>query len=77
MEKMTKLLTYAATAQILVHMMAVIINSRKRKIAIRDPISYGPIDERDRIRIVYLNNKIWKNDTTCVNMLRLRKPAFF
>jgi len=29
------------------------------------------------MRIDYLNNKIWKNDTTCVNMLRLRRESFF
>ena len=35
------------------------------------------MEERDRMRIEYLNNKIWKNDTTCVNMLRLRRESFF
>ncbi|XP_044385890.1 protein ALP1-like [Triticum aestivum] len=25
----------------------------------------------------YFDNKIWKNDTTCVNMLRLRREPFF
>jgi hypothetical protein len=42
-------------------------------------ISCAPIDKRDRIRIDYLSNKIWKNNTTAVNMpmLRLTRPAFF
>ena len=43
----------------------------------RQCISYGPMEKRDRTRIDYLNNKIWKNDTTCVNMLRLRTESFF
>jgi hypothetical protein len=29
------------------------------------------------MRIEYLNNKIWKNDVICVNMLRLIKDFFF
>ena len=71
-------MAYAAAAQILIQMMATIINSRKRKrAASREQIIYAPIDERDRSRIEYLNNKIWKNDTTCLNMLRLRRDAFF
>ncbi len=54
------------------------IQSRKRKRrAPREQICYGPIDERDRKRIEYLNDKIWKNDVTCVNMLRLNKASFF
>jgi hypothetical protein len=58
-------------------MVAMIITSRKRKRASGEPISYRPIDERDRIRIDYLNSEIWKNDTTCVNMLRLTRSVFF
>jgi hypothetical protein len=38
--------------------------------------SYGPIEDRDRSRIDYLNNKIWKNGVICVNMLRLNKGTF-
>jgi hypothetical protein len=53
-------------------MMAMIIESRKRKWnAPIEKITYAPIDERDMMRIYYLNNKIWKNDVTSVNMLRL------
>jgi hypothetical protein len=52
--------------------MAMIIESRKRKgNAPIEKITYAPIDERDMMRIYYLNNKIWKNDVTSVNMLRL------
>uniref|UniRef100_A0A453EXP6 Uncharacterized protein n=1 Tax=Aegilops tauschii subsp. strangulata TaxID=200361 RepID=A0A453EXP6_AEGTS len=46
---------------------------RKRKR--REAIMYAPIDERDRMRREYFDNKIWKNDTTCVNMLRLRRGS--
>jgi hypothetical protein len=67
-----------SAAQLLLQMMAMVITSRKRKRVVSgEPIRYGPIDERDKIRIEYLNKKIWKNITTCVNMLRLTRPAFF
>ncbi len=78
MEKRTKFLIYAAAAQMLLSMMSMVIQSRKRqRRAPREQICYGPIDERDRKRIEYLNDKIWKNDVTCVNMLRLNKASFF
>ena len=58
MEKRTKLLIYGAAAHILLSMMAMIIESRKRKRgARREGISYGLIDERDRLRLEYLNRK--------------------
>ena len=69
---------YAAAAHMLLSMMAIVIQSRKRKRSHRRlGITYGPMEIRDRMRIDYLENKIWKNDTTCVNMLRLRKESFF
>ena len=78
MEKRTKFLIYAAAAQMLLSMMSMVIQSRKRQRRVpREQIRYGPIDERDRKRIEYLNDKIWKNDVTCVNMLRLNKASFF
>ena len=59
-------------------MMALIIQTRKRKRdARRIGITYGPMEERDRIRLEYLNNKIWKDDTTCLNMLRLNRDKYF
>ena len=59
-------------------MMATIIQFRKRKRGTRrECITYGPMEERDRIRIKYLNAKIWKDDTTCINMLRLDRSRFF
>ena len=58
--------------------MAMVIEYRKRK---RDSrrvgITYGPMEERDRMRLDYLNTKIWMSDTTCVNMLRLSRSNFF
>jgi hypothetical protein len=78
MDNKTRLLIYVSVAQLLLQMMAMIITSRKRKSVVSgERISYTPIDERDRIRIEYLNNKIWKNNTTTVNMMRLTRPAFF
>jgi hypothetical protein len=56
-------------------MMTMIIESKKRKRSIPiEKITYAP---RDRMRIDYLNNKIWKNDVTSVNMLRLNRASFF
>jgi hypothetical protein len=69
-----------AAAHLLLSMMVVAIESRKRKHhshTLIGQISYGPIEDRDRSRIDYLNNKIWKNDVICVNMLRLNKCSFF
>ncbi|KAG8091125.1 hypothetical protein GUJ93_ZPchr0011g27062 [Zizania palustris] len=40
-------------------------------------ITYGPMEERDRVRIEYLNNKIFKDDLTCQKMLRLTRAPFF
>ena len=58
--------------------MAIIGRSRKRKrVARREGITYAPMFERDRKRIDYLNDKIWRNDTTCVDMLRMNKARFF
>jgi hypothetical protein len=49
------------SAHWLLSMMAVVIACRKRKRHAHAPIgkiSYGLIEERDRIKIEYLNNKI-------------------
>jgi hypothetical protein len=78
MDKKQQLFIYTAAAYTLLSMMAMIIQSRKRKRREPvEPITYAPIEERDRMRIEYLNNKIWKNDVTCVNMLRLNRASFF
>ncbi|PVH38669.1 hypothetical protein PAHAL_5G321500 [Panicum hallii] len=78
MDKKQQVFIYIAAAYTLLSMMAMIIQSRKRKRREPvEPITYAPIEERDRMRIEYLNNKIWKNDVTCVNMLRLNRASFF
>ena len=78
MEQRFKVLIFAVAAHILFSMLVMIIQSRKRKRGqMRQPITYGPMDERDRIRFDYLNTRIWKNDTTCINMLRLNTTRFF
>ena len=59
MDKRTKLFIYGAAANMLLAMMAMIIEFRKRKRAApREKITYGPLDERDRMRFDYINNKI-------------------
>ncbi|XP_040381130.1 uncharacterized protein LOC107304789 [Oryza brachyantha] len=80
MDSRTRFLIYAAASYMLLSMMAMVIESRNKKrkrVPRREGITYGPIDERDRKRFDYLNDKIWKNDTICVNMLRLRRAPFF
>ena len=77
MDNRSKIVIYGVAAHLLLSMMATIIHSKKRKReAQRERIAYGPMEEMDRVRFEYLDNKIWKNDVTCVNMLRLTKPSF-
>ncbi|XBI44611.1 hypothetical protein VPH35_109220 [Triticum aestivum] len=75
MDKKTKMLICAAVAQWFINMVALVVQSRERKR--REAITYAPIDERDRMRREYFDNKVGNNDTTCVNMLRLRRAPFF
>jgi hypothetical protein len=78
MEKTNQILACVTAAHMLLSMMAMVIVSRKRKHGTtRASITYGPIDERDRMRIEYLNKKIWKNDTTCITMIRISRDRFF
>jgi hypothetical protein len=63
MDNKIMLLIYVSAAQLLLQMMVMIITSTKRKRVVSgEPISYGSIDERDRIRIEYLIKKITPND---------------
>jgi hypothetical protein len=49
------LLIYVSAAQLLLQMVTMMITYRNRKRVVSgEPISYGSIDERDRIRIEYL-----------------------
>jgi hypothetical protein len=75
MDNKKRMLIHTSVAYMLVSMFTLVVNSRKRKQ--RESITYGPIDETDRMRREYLENKVWKNDTTCLNMLRMRKAPFF
>lgn len=84
MDKRTKILIFDVAANLFLLMMAMIIHSRKRKRSTRRKcVKYGPLVKRDRMRIEYLDTKIWRNDTTCINMLRLtllppfRKDSLF
>ena len=53
-----RILVYAAAAHMLLSMMLLVIQSRKRqRRAPTHRISYAPIDERDRMRIEYLNRR--------------------
>ena len=59
MDKGTKRLIYVAAVHMLLSMMAIVIQSRKRKRSHRRlGITYGPIEIRERMRIDYLENKI-------------------
>jgi hypothetical protein len=72
-----KFLVYVAATHMLLSMMLMVIQSRKRRQHTPPyKISYAPIDERDRMRIEYLTKKVWKDDVTCVNMLRLKRESF-
>jgi hypothetical protein len=80
MDEDDQLIVFIAAAHVLLSMMAMVIKSRKRKRHGHTPVGqirYAPIDERDRRRFEYLNDKIWKNDIICVNMLRLNRASFF
>jgi hypothetical protein len=70
MDRTKKILACVVATHMLLWMMAMVIASRKRKHdEIRVGISYGPIVKRDRMRMEYLDAKIWKNNITCINML--------
>lgn len=77
MDQRSRLLIFAAAANMLVSMMALIIESRNRRVPRRVGITYGPFVERHRKRSEHLDDLIWRNDITCINMLRLRKSSFF
>ncbi|XP_066319323.1 protein ALP1-like [Miscanthus floridulus] len=78
MDQRTKVLICSAAAYMFLFMVATVIQSRKRKRrASRVGITYAPIEKRDRIRQEYLDTCIWKDDTTCVNMLRLNRACLY
>jgi hypothetical protein len=57
-------------------MVAMFVTSRllRKK---RKCITYGPMEERDKNRIDYLNTKKIKDDTICTKMLGLKRESFF
>lgn len=65
MDRKTRLM-FVATA-IALCVVAIYQWNRRR----RESITYGPVLERDKHQIYYLNNKIWQCDTKCKDMLRL------
>jgi hypothetical protein len=78
MDKTKKILACVIATHMLLSMMAMVIVSRKRKWGTtRAGITYGPIAEREMMWIEYLNTKIWKNNTTCINMIRISRYHFF
>jgi hypothetical protein len=80
MDNDNEILVYVAAAHMMLCMMAMVIRSTNTNRHAHAPvgqITYGPIDERDRKRFEYLNDKIWRNDVTCVDMLRLNRGSFF
>lgn len=56
-------------------MVVFFLRSRLRKQ--RQVLTYGPMEQRDKDRIDYLNTRIYKDDTTCTKMLRLKRGPFF
>ena len=57
-------------------MVALFVTSRLLKNK-RQRIIYGPMKERDKSRIEYFNTRIYKDDTTYIKMLRLKRAPFF
>ena len=56
MDKKQQILVYIAASHMLLSMMAMVIQSRKRKCCESvETITYAPIERRDRIKIEYLN----------------------
>ena len=77
MDKRTKVFICAAASYWFLSVMAIIGRSRKRKrVARREGITYAPMFERDRKRIEYLNDKIWRNDPTCVTHVENEQSTF-
>nr|XP_051206930.1 uncharacterized protein LOC127322024 [Lolium perenne] len=74
MDKRKRLIRGAA---VFVVWAAIVVAVRVLKRKRRPRISYGPMHERDRMRIDYLTSKIWHSDVTCINMLRFNRASFF
>jgi hypothetical protein len=77
MDKTKKILTCVVATHMLSMMDMIIVSRKRKRDETRVSISYRPIVERDRIRMEYLDAKIWNTDLTCINMLRLGRDSFF
>jgi hypothetical protein len=64
--------TYVTSCMVVLFMMSRVQSKSKRK-----RITYGPIEERDKSRIDYLNIKIYKDDTASTKMIRFKRKPFF
>ncbi|XP_022682152.1 protein ALP1-like [Setaria italica] len=62
---------YAASCMVALFVMSRILSNKRQR------ITYGPMEERDKSRIEYLNTRIYKDDTTCTKMIRLKRISFF
>jgi hypothetical protein len=62
---------YTATCMTVLFVSSMVLNKKRKR------ITYGPMEERDKTRIDYLNSKIYKDDITCTKMLRLKRVPFF
>jgi hypothetical protein len=70
------MLIVSTAAYIASCMVALFVTSRllRKK---RKRVTSGPIEKRDKSRIQYMNNKIFKDNTTCTILLRLKKEYIF
>ncbi|XP_024315389.1 uncharacterized protein LOC100832632 isoform X2 [Brachypodium distachyon] len=70
-----RMMLIRAAASVASCMVTLYVQSRpKRK---KESVAYGPIEERDKNRIAFLNNQIYKDDITCLRTLRLMRAPFF
>ena len=74
MDKRKKIIRGAA---IFVVCAAIVVAVRALKKKRKPRVPYGPMHERDRMRMEYLTSKIWHSDVTCMNMLRFNRASFF
>lgn len=75
MDRRRNFLIRGAATFVVFALVALVIRDRIKKR--RPRVTYGPIWERDQQRINYLNNKIFKCDVRCRNMLRVERAPFF
>ncbi|PUZ61305.1 hypothetical protein GQ55_4G265900 [Panicum hallii var. hallii] len=62
--------TYVTSCMVVLFVMSRVQSKRKR-------ITYGPMEERDKSRIDYLNIKIYKDNIASTKMIRFKRKLFF